>query len=257
MICAGAPMSATTQRRLSELLHPEANIVQCWGLTETSWVTSFNPSEKNGHGSVGRLLPNVDLKIVDDAGNRLRHDDAIGEAWVRSPGSFSGYRKSAPATTWSDSEGFYQTGDLIRYSQGKVFILDRLKDTFKVKGWQVSPSEVEGVLMQYPNVVDAVVVPVRIITEAGLEELSPRAYVTYHASPEPSDNGSPAGKSVLIPDSVSEDIKAFVASRVVTYKRLTGGVVFVPHIPRSPTGKLLRRQLELLKVTTSGLSQVA
>ena len=243
-------MNADIQRNLTEHLHPDANIVQCWGLTETSWVSTFEASEKDDSGSVGRLLPNVEVKIVDDNGDTLRDEDANGEAWVRSPANFSGYRASNPGASDFDIAGFYRTGDLIRYSHGKVFVVDRLKDTFKVKGWQVSPSEVEAVLMQHPNVVDAAVVPVRHVTEVGLEELLPRAYVTYgnlqrHIwSSELSSGESVADTSITDLTWMSEDIKAFVASKVVTYKRLTGGVVFIPHIPRSATGKVLRKRLE-------------
>ena len=183
VICAGSPMSAIVQQKLSDALHPKANVAQLWGLTETGWVSTFHPAEKDKTGSVGRLLPNVELAIEKD-GVLIREEGTAGEALVRSSGLFSGYRGKT-ASESSDNHGFFRTGDLVYISDRKVYVQGRLKDTFKVKGWQVSPWELENILLQHPDVLDAAVTGRQCAAGNGLEDLKPVAFVVLKDQVDP------------------------------------------------------------------------
>ena len=122
------------------------------------------------------------------------------------------------------------------------------KDIIKVKGWQVSPAELESVLLQHPQVIDVAVIGVNRQNKDDIEETLPRAFVVRK---EYQTNGgdlcdyiSPPQTPDLPSTQVTEaELQAFVASRVTSYKKLTGGVEFVNKIPRSNTGKILRRLL--------------
>ena len=129
-----------------------------------------------------------------------------------------------------------------------------VQDIIKVNGWQVSPAELEAIILQHPAVLDVAVVGVSRVNDDGIEETRPRAFVVprseskstslTYVSP-PCSPELPAGYHIS-----EAEIQDYVAAEVITYKRLTGGVIFVDQIPRSPTGKILRRLLD-----TSAASQ--
>lgn len=241
VVCAGAPMTASVQTQLYTLLSPGAVIAQCLGTTETGWVTLFDPGDKDTSGSVGRLMPNVQLKLVDEAGNVIFKDDVSGEGFVRSPVLFSGYLGNSEESVASfDLDGFYGTGDRMFVRNNKVFHDGRIKEIMKVNGWQVSPTELEGVLLQHPQITDVAVVGFSGLNRFGLPETLPRAYVVRNPVLQ-------FGRSALTED----EVKAFLASKVISYKQLKGGVIFVKAIPRSNTGKILRRLLETAEVDDS------
>lgn len=230
VFCAGAPISAELQSQLYPFIHSEATIAQVWGATEVGWVSMFAPNEKDQSGSVGTLLPGIELRIVDAVNGSVSADLLHGEALVRSPAVFSGYLDNEEATAQAfDGEGFYRTGDRVYVNNDKIHIDGRIKDVMKVNGWQVSPSEIEKVLLQHPEVSDAAVVGVTSIDEQGLEITRPRAFIVTKRNSHYA-NGPPSKK----------ELQDFVASRLVSYKRLTGGVSFVEAVPRNPTGKILR-----------------
>lgn len=238
VLCAGAPCAAAVQTQIYQILGPNAIVAQVWGSTETGWSTMFS-TEKDMTGSVGRLLPEVDLKLVND-GIQVGDDLIHGEAYIRTPSAFNGYLNNLEATAASfDKDGFYKTGDRVYMHNNKLYIDGRIKDTMKIKGWQVSPTEIEEMLLQHPSIADAAVVGIDAINDDGLENTHPRAYVV--AKP-----GSLITENQVI---------GFAASKLVSYKKITGGVMFVENIPRNPTGKVLRRLLhegaEALSPTTS------
>jgi acyl-coenzyme A synthetase/AMP-(fatty) acid ligase len=233
VLCAGAPIDALVQDKLYRVIHPEGVVAQVWGTTETGWVTAFGSAERDSSGSVGRILPGVEVRIVDE-NRQTVVDGNRGEAYVRTPSMYSGYL--GPTSTdvpEVDEAGFYHTGDRAYLLGDKVFIDGRIKDTMKVNGWQVSPTELENILLQHPDIVDAAVIGKESVTEDGLKTTSPQAFVVCRI-------GFDKDRFAI----TEEDVKQFVASKVVTYKRLAGGVVFVRNIPRNPTGKILRRVLE-------------
>ncbi|EXJ65816.1 uncharacterized protein A1O5_11057 [Cladophialophora psammophila CBS 110553] len=232
VISAGATLPAIVQNKLRDVLAPTAMITQCWGTTEAGWHTIGSCSqEKDRSGSVGRLLPNAQMKLVDEDGNLIVEEGKAGEAFIKTAMLFSGYLGNPDANNDSfDSDGFYRTGDRVSVRGGYLYYSDRIKETMKVKGWQVSPTELENVLIQHPQIEDvAVVGDIREIA-GGLSETFPCAYVVRSGG----DRVAPLRE---------QDVKNFVASRLISYKQITGDVVFVKQIPRSPSGKILRRKL--------------
>jgi acyl-CoA synthetase (AMP-forming)/AMP-acid ligase II len=237
--CGAAPLAKETQRRFKDLLDPSATVTQVWGMTETSCVASMlHYPEDDETGSVGRMLPNVDAKLVDDTGNDISGYDVRGELCVRGPIVIAGYfdNAAANAACWDD-DGFFHTGD-IAYVSGETrlwHIVDRKKELIKVRGFQVAPPELEAVLLSHPQVVDAAVVGVRRRGERDGEQ--PRAFVVRR----------PGGEEVG-----EEELKRFCGERLARYKELTGGVVFLDEIPKNPSGKILKRVLREWVVKEEG-----
>lgn len=230
---------------LNERLHPEAVVAQCWGTTEAGWHTLFGWSEKDSSGSVGRLLPNIELKLIDDNGDCIRSDGKMGEALIRSQTMFSSYLSEADANQESfDSDGFYRTGDFAVVRDNKVFYTGRRKEILKVNGWQVSPTEVESVLVDHPQIADAAVYGVSCENGQGIWQTILCAYVvrTLVASVCPTGNLSEGEVTLAAKRLTEDDVKTFVASKLISYKQLKR-VSFVKRIPRSATGKILRSQL--------------
>jgi 4-coumarate--CoA ligase len=229
VLCAGAPITAAIQSKLYAYLHPDATIAQVWGATEVGWVTTFDVNEKDESGSVGTLLPGVQMRLAEAS----ELDGVIsGEALIKSPSVFTGYLDNEATTAECfDSNSFYRTGDFVSVHDGKVYIQGRIKEIMKVNGWQVAPAEIETVLLNHQDVLDAAVVGSKHIGSDGLEVDRPKAYVV---------RVSRSGKEEV----GEQELMDFVASKMIAYKRLTGGVVFVDEIPRNPTGKILRRMLQ-------------
>jgi acyl-coenzyme A synthetase/AMP-(fatty) acid ligase len=201
------------------------------------------------------LLPNVELKLVDDNGDPITQDDKTGQALIRSPTMFLGYLGNPDANKEAfDRDGFYRTGDQVHVQNNKLFHDGRIKDTMKVKGWQVSPTELEVVLVEHPQIVDAAVVGVSHENRYGIQDTLPRAYVVRASTAETSQASdiSSSPSSGL----TEQNVKDFVASKLISYKHLTGGVVFVKQIPRSPTGKILRLHLDQAELDASDLNTV-
>ena len=239
ILCAGAPISARIQQKLYDHLSPDAVIAQNWGATELGWVSMFDISDKDTSGSIGRLLPGIELKLIDEHGQRINKDCVPGEALIRSSSMFRGYLNNPKATNNAfDEEGFYRTGDLVHIESGKLFYHDRIKDTMKVNGWQVSPTELENILTEHPLIADAAVVGVSTTDASGLEETRPKAFVVAR-QPSQAEQRNKDNKRTLTED----EVKGFVAERVARFKRLEGGVQFMDQIPRSSAGKTLRRKL--------------
>ncbi|KIW09674.1 hypothetical protein PV08_12061 [Exophiala spinifera] len=244
LISAAAPMSAAVQNHLYNVLSPNAVISQCWGSTETGWITLFSWREKDDTGSVGHLLPNVRMKVDHSPVSTLFSTEGNpGEGLIHSPSMFSGYLNDVDANQAAiDREGFFRTGDLVYLRAGKVFYAGRMKETIKVKGWQVSPTEIESILSRHPLISDVAVAGVASEDEHGLVDTLLRAYVVRQ---RPSDSDAQGW-----PRLTEEHVEEFVKSKLISYKQLTGGVVFVTKIPRSSTGKILRGLLEQAEIDT-------
>jgi 4-coumarate--CoA ligase len=222
MTSGAAPLSAELALEASERIGCE--IVQGYGLTETSPVTHATPLGHFKPGTVGPALPSTEVMIVDpESGERLGID-RDGEVWIRGPQVMKGYLDKPEATAATiDPDGWLHTGDIGHVdADGHLSVVDRLKELIKYKGFQVPPAELEAVLLGHPAVADAAVVG-RPDEEAG--EV-PVAFVVL----KPGEEASPAG------------LAAFVAGRVAHYKRLAG-VVLLDEIPKSASGKILRRVL--------------
>ena len=217
-----APLDASLERACTGRLG--CDVIQGWGLTETSPVvtTNYNTPQGPRPGSVGVPLPNTELRVVDPATGADVSRGETGELLVRGPQVMKGYLNAPEATAaMLDPDGWLHTGDLGTVDEhGYVFIVDRVKELIKYKGLQVAPAELEAVLLSHPEVADAAVV--RYPDEQAGEV--PKAFVVARNPVDP------------------EELMAFVAERVAPHKKVRR-VEFVDEIPKAASGKILRRLL--------------
>ena len=217
-----APLSAELAAEASARINAE--VVQGYGLTETSPVSHATPPGQFKPGSIGVTVSNTEIRVVDpETGADLdRNED--GEIWIRGPQVMQGYLNKPEATKITiDEAGWLHTGDIGHVDDDDHFyIVDRLKELIKYKGFQVPPAELEGLLLTHPDVADAAVIPIPD-EEAG--EL-PKAFVVL----KPGHEADPA------------EIVAFVAGHVAHYKQIRL-IEIVAEIPKSASGKILRRVL--------------
>ncbi len=217
----GEELAAAVHQRLG------CEVKQGFGMTEASPVTHFVPASRTPwtkYGSIGSVVPGVDAKLMDvDTGEEVAEGEP-GELWVRGPNVMAGYLGNPEATDRTlDDDGWLHTGDVaVVDADGDFTIVDRVKELIKYKGYQVPPAELEALLLSHDGIDDAAVIPVPD-EEAG--EI-PKAYV------------------VLKPghDLSADDVMAWTAERVAPYKKLRG-VEFIDEIPKSASGKILRRVL--------------
>jgi acyl-CoA synthetase (AMP-forming)/AMP-acid ligase II len=223
IISGAAPLDAELAGRAEAKVG--APVRQGYGMTELSPVSHKSRLarvDETPPGSVGALIPNTEARLVDPVTEEDVPEGEQGEIWVRGPQVMRGYLNNPEATAETLVEdGWLRTGDIGRIDpEGFTFIVDRLKELIKYKGYQVPPAELEAVLVSHPKVKDAGVIGVPM--DDGGE--SPKAFVV-------SDDGLEA-----------EELMAFVAERVAPYKRVRE-VEFVDEIPKSASGKILRRLL--------------
>ncbi|HEU4619657.1 MAG TPA: AMP-binding protein [Gammaproteobacteria bacterium] len=197
---------------------------QGYGLTETSpatHITSDDPARIK-HGSVGPPVPSTECRVVDPETGRDVAPGEDGEIWVRGPQVMRGYFNRPEETRAAiDDAGWFRTGDIGHADEdGHFFIVDRLKELIKYKGMQVPPAELEAVLLSHPAVADAAVVPLKD-EDAG--EI-PRAFVVRKG------------------ETTADELMGYVAERVAPYKKVRR-IDFVEAIPKSASGKILRRLL--------------
>ena len=218
VLVGAAPCSAGVEAACAERLG--CAVAQGLGMTEAAPLAL--PEEPVSRGSVGRLVPETEAVVVDpDSGARLG-PGRTGELWFRGPQVMRGYLGDESATAATiDADGWLHSGDLGHFDeQGNLFIVGRLKELIKSRGYQVAPAQLEAELIAHPAIADAAVVG-RPDEEAG--EV-PVAYVVLRSAAAP------------------EEIAGWVAERVAPYKRLAE-VIAVDELPHAPTGKLLRRVL--------------
>jgi acyl-CoA synthetase (AMP-forming)/AMP-acid ligase II len=202
----------------------ECNVIQGYGLTETSPVThTIRPDGENKPGTIGPPLADTECRIVDPESGEDVGEGERGELWIRGPQVMAGYLNNPDATAATvDDEGWLHTGDIAVCDAGGFYsIVDRLKELIKYKGFQVAPAELEALLIGHPEVGDVAVVGVPD-EEAG--EL-PKAYVV------------PAGD-----DLDTDALMEWVGEQVSPQKRIRL-VEVTDEIPKSPSGKILRRVL--------------
>ena len=219
--CGAAPLAPEVADACSERLG--CAIRFGYGLTEVSPLShSSMPSIPDKPGSVGYCLPNTECQIVDYNTGAELGPNQPGEIWIRGPQVMKGYLGNPQATEEMIREdGWLRTGD-IGYAEedGRLFVVDRLKELIKYKGRQVAPAELEAVLLSHPAVADAGVIP----------------------SPDEEAGEVPKAFVVLKAAATVDEIMEFVAARVAPHKRIRL-VEFVSEIPKSPAGKILRRVL--------------
>jgi acyl-CoA synthetase (AMP-forming)/AMP-acid ligase II len=182
----------------------------------------------------GKLLPTYQARVVDTDTGRDVGVGARGELWVRGPTIMKGYLNNPEATAKAVVRGgWYRTGDVVVVNAaGWYEVVDRVKELIKYKGFQVPPAELEALLLQHPEVVDAGVIG--IYDKAQATEL-PRAYIVARERLD-------ARREAALRTHVAE----WVAGKVANHKKLRGGVVVVEAIPKSAAGKILRKELRAL-----------
>ncbi|MEU4262532.1 AMP-binding protein [Streptomyces argenteolus] len=227
VVSAAAPLDAALAEACSARLGVPP-VRQAYGMTELSPGTHVVPldAENPPPGAVGKLLPGTEMRIVsiEDPGTDLGID-TDGEILIRGPQVMKGYLGRPDATAaMIDGDGWVHTGDVGRVdADGWLFVVDRVKELIKYKGYQVAPAELEALLLTHASVADAAVIGVR---DADGNEV-PKAYLVRRPS---------------APDLTADDVMAYVAERVAPYKKVRQAE-FIEAVPRAASGKILRREL--------------
>lgn len=222
VMSGAAPLGDELAKAVANRLGCHVN--QGYGMTELSPVSHVSSTETGAKkpSSVGPLLPNMEAKIIDTKTGEMLGKNERGELLLRGPNVMKGYlnRPNATAAT-IDEEGWLHTGDVaIVDEDGDFFIVDRVKELIKYKGFQVAPAEMEGLLLGHPAVADVAVIP----------------------SPDEEAGEVPKAFIVLKEQATAEEIMEWVAEQVSPQKKIRR-VEFVESVPKSASGKILRRVL--------------
>jgi long-chain acyl-CoA synthetase len=224
-LCAsgGASLPVELLRSFEEAFG--CKILEGYGLSETSPVASFNhPDRERKPGSIGTPIEGVEMKLVDDDGQDVAEGE-VGEIAIKGHNVMKGYWNQDEATREAIKDGWFHTGDMAKMDEdGYFFIVDRKKDLIIRGGYNVYPREVEEVLYEHPAIREAAVIGV------------------------PHDDlGEEVGAAVVLKDGEdveADDLKAYVKENVAAYK-YPRQVWFVDELPKGPTGKILKREIEV------------
>jgi 4-coumarate--CoA ligase len=228
IMTGGTSITADQYRRLKALF-PNVQIIFVYGMTEIGRISGFYPEIDRDFmssklTSCGRVAPETSLKIVNPETDDTLGPNHMGEVRVKSPSMMTGYY-NLDSSQYFDNDSFLKTGDLGYYDDDKcLYVVGRLKEMFKYKSWHIVPSSVESVVLEHPAVKEAVVVGVPREEEGEV----PAACVVMN-------EGFSAGK---------DEIEDFVAERVSDREKLRAGVVFVTKLPKTPTGKVIRKDVQ-------------
>jgi acyl-CoA synthetase (AMP-forming)/AMP-acid ligase II len=221
-----APLAPELARRLTSLTG--VNVVQGYGMTEASPVTHVGfvaPPEMNRPASIGQPLAATECRVVNVDGNDAGPDEP-GELVMRGPQFMLGYWKEPEATAAVLRNGWFFSGDIVRRDAEDFFyVLDRSKEMIKYKGFPVAPAEVESVLLEHPAIRDCGVVAKPDLAAGEI----PCAFVVLR-------------EGFLASDKLDHELREFVADRLAHHKQ-PREIRFVEAVPRTPSGKILRREL--------------
>lgn len=232
----GAPLGRDIIDNFTALC-PNVQVYLGYGLTESSGPVSFcikTKEENTRYGTTGLLAANMEAKVVDTVTIKALPPNHKGELWLRGPTIMKGYFGNEEATALTlDSKGWLKTGDLCYMDEdGFLFVVDRIKELIKYKAFQVAPAELEELLLSNPEIIDVAVIPY------------------------PDEEAGQIPMSFVVRKSDSnlceEDVINFVAKQVSAYKKIRR-VAFVTSIPKSPSGKILRKDLIGQALSTSRL----
>ncbi|KAK3298412.1 uncharacterized protein B0H64DRAFT_471706 [Chaetomium fimeti] len=231
-----APLGKETSDELLRL-YPNWRIGQGYGLTESSTVVCSTSEHDICAGTSGSLMPGTRAKIVDPNGKEINDYGKPGELVVQSPSVTLGYLNNEKATAeafiWDEDGRWLKTGDEVIVTKADsgyehITIVDRLKELIKVKGHQVAPAELEAHLLTHPAVDDCAVISVPDARDGE----APKAFVV-----------TPAAMASRSGAEMAAEISKHVQDHKAHYKWLKGGIEFIDAIPKSPSGKILRRLL--------------
>ncbi len=223
MIMSGAaPLPPEVARAAATRLN--TTVLQGYGMTETSPVTNVNPIIRIKDATVGPPVADTVEKVVSLEDGRELGAGEIGELLTFGPQVMKGYWNAPDATAETlEGGGWIRTGDIVSMDEeGYVTILDRKKEMIKYKGYQIAPAELEALLLEHPAVMDSAVIPKRDVESGEV----PKAFVLLRQGQQAS----------------AEELMRFVEERVAPYKKVRE-VEFVEAIPKTPSGKILRREL--------------
>ncbi len=223
--CAVETLTAATEKL--------ARVLEGYGLSETSPVACFNHLDRESKpGSIGTPLYGIEMKVVDEQGAEVPVGE-IGEIVIRGHGVMAGYHGRPEATAEAISEdGWFKSGDLARMDDdGYFFIVDRKKEMIIRGGYNVYPREIEEVLYEHPAIMEAAVI--------GLphDELGEEVAAAIAAKP---------GQTLD-----AAEVQAFVKERVAAYK-YPRHVAILPELPKTATGKILKREIDRAVFSESG-----
>jgi len=221
-----APLAPELARRLADLTG--IFVAQGYGMTEASPVTHVGyiaPPEMSRPASIGQPLALTECRILDLNGNEVATGEP-GELVMRGPQIMLGYWKDPQATAAVLRDGWYFSGDIVRAdADGFYYVLDRSKEMIKYKGFPVAPAEVESLLLEHPAVRDCGVIAKPDVAAGEI----PCAFVVLRDGFTPSD-------------ALDKELRDFVADRLAHHKQ-PREIHFVDAVPRTPSGKILRREL--------------
>ncbi|KAK5643660.1 hypothetical protein RI129_007505 [Pyrocoelia pectoralis] len=232
IVTSGAALASEgLMQKFRDKVGRDVMIRQGYGMTETSPVILFSPRDlpRSKKGTIGLLVPNTEAKVRSLIGEKDTEPNMPGELLIKGPQVMKGYLNNPEATKEMFTEdGWMRTGDVVYYDDdGYFYIVDRCKELIKVKGNQVSPTELENIILDLPDITDAAVVGIPDTLSGEL----PRAFVVKKKDAKVTE----------------DDILTFVNAKVAPYKRIMGGIKFIESIPRNPSGKILRNELKIAK----------
>ncbi|KIW22736.1 uncharacterized protein PV07_11002 [Cladophialophora immunda] len=241
ILISAAPTKRDLQMKLKARFGSDVKIVQGYGMSECSpTVLLQSPlDDENNIGTAGKPVCGTELRLVDPVTLKDVAPGEEGELWVKGPQTMMGYYNNEQATRETYVGDWLRTGDIMRVDEnGNFWVTDRLKELIKYKGFQVPPSELEDLLLKHPSVVDAAVTS--IYSDEQATEL-PIAYVTL-----PADTPASQKQGLLV------EIRSWADGQVAGYKKLRGGVYELSNLPKTPSGKILRRELPCKKAQSEG-----
>ncbi|KAJ9048301.1 hypothetical protein DSO57_1036382 [Entomophthora muscae] len=229
ILSGAAPLSVNLGKITMQRLG--CSVTQGYGMTEASPVITLMPLSKKRVESTGQLVPNIKAKIVDSETGKLLGINETGELWVSGPNIMKGYLNNLEATRdMFDSENYMRTGDVGYFDETMcLHIVDRVKELIKYKGYQIAPAELEAVLLTHPKVKDCCVIG---ILDSLTGEETPKAYLVLNVTGPLDESAEQA---------IIKEIKEASHKKLAPYKYFRGGMEITDTIPKSATGKILRR----------------
>ncbi|XP_023933630.1 4-coumarate--CoA ligase 1-like [Lingula anatina] len=224
IMSGAAPLGKDMKQKLESRLKT-CKLVQGYGATEGVWSMPPRDVRTFRTGSAGVLVASTECKVLDPQSGKELGPNQDGELCFRGCQIFKGYLNNPEATAAAiDEEGWFHSGDMGHYDEDQnIYVIDRIKEFIKYKGFQVAPAELEGLLLSHPAVADAAVV----------------------GCPDEDAGELPMAFIVLKPGQTATEteIANFLAAKAAPIKRLRGGVEIVEEIPKTASGKILRRVL--------------